>query len=131
MEKPMPRLPPVTRATLSERSIFMFRVPTSAFRVSLRRLQEALDLIGASQGHDVGSRHRPLQQPRQHVAWPDLQEARATASGSPEMTVWSGAFRFAATATAPPTDDSRQAASTSAVASPSTAAMVPGRSLPA
>ena len=28
--------------------------------------------------------------------------AFATASGSPEITVWSGAFRFAATTTAPP-----------------------------
>src|SRR2546430_3049531 len=40
--------------------------------------------------------------------------ARATAAGSPEITVWSGAFRFAATTTSPPVDESRQAASTSA-----------------
>src|SRR5256885_1408024 len=57
--------------------------------------------------------------------------AFATASGSPEITVWSGAFRFAATTTAPPLDAARHAASTSAVARPSTAAMVPGRSVPA
>src|SRR5437667_438259 len=57
--------------------------------------------------------------------------AFATASGSPEITVWSGAFRFAATTTAPPLDAARHASSTSAVARPSTAAMVPGRSVPA
>src|SRR3989454_3385888 len=57
--------------------------------------------------------------------------AFATASGSPEVTVWSGAFRFAATTTAPPLEAARHAASTSAVARPSTAAMVPGRSVPA
>src|SRR3989449_9146944 len=33
--------------------------------------------------------------------------AFATASGSPEITVWSGAFRFAATTTAPPLDAAR------------------------
>src|SRR5437899_1968362 len=57
--------------------------------------------------------------------------ARATAFGSPEMTVWSGAFRLAATTTSPPVEAARHAASTSLVASPSTAAIVPGRSVPA
>src|SRR3989440_6329006 len=57
--------------------------------------------------------------------------AFATASGSPEITVWSGALRLAATTTAPPLEAARHAASTSAVARPSTAAMVPGRSVPA
>src|SRR5229473_4365882 len=57
--------------------------------------------------------------------------AFATASGSPEITVWSGAFRFAATTTAPSLDAARHASSTCAVARPSTAAMVPGRSVPA
>src|SRR5437879_224990 len=57
--------------------------------------------------------------------------ARRTAAGSPEITVWSGALRFAGVATAPSRDASRQAASTWAVARPSTAAIVPGRSVPA
>src|SRR5260370_19124240 len=44
--------------------------------------------------------------------------AFAPASGSPEITVWSGAFRLAATTTAPPLEAARHPASTSAVARP-------------
>ena len=52
-------------------------------------------------------------------------------AGSPEMTVWSGALRLAATATPSGPEASLQAASTSSVARPSTAAIAPGRGVPA
>src|SRR5213596_1566479 len=57
--------------------------------------------------------------------------AFATASGSPEITVWSGAFRFAATTTAPPLDQTVISGDPDAVAKAGAAAMVPGRSVPA
>ena len=48
-----------------------------------------------------------------------------------EMTVWSGVLRLAATATDPFLLTALQADSTASVASPTTAAMVPCRTLPA
>ena len=57
--------------------------------------------------------------------------ALRTASGSPEITVWSGALRFAGTTMCPALDASWHATATWAVASPKIAAMVPGRSVPA
>src|SRR3989442_1533515 len=98
MPCPMPRLPPVTTATLPERSIFTpphlergtrnaevgtvvcsaFPLPHSAFSWS-RRLQEFLHLVRRPQRDDVGARHDALHQARQHVPRPDLDEARAVA----------------------------------------------------
>src|SRR5438552_11571202 len=94
MSLPMPRLPPVTRATLpvtvtftpphvergtrkSERGTLprcsAFHVPTSAFP-SLPSVQKLGDLVGASQRHHVRPADDAFEQTGQHVPRPDLHE---------------------------------------------------------